>query len=199
MLAAISLAATALCLADPLWNRRSPYQTYLYQDTKARRPGDLVTIVINENTDVDNSDSRNLNKTNNTGFKLDFNGAAGGDIGSQSGTATIDANQSSNRSMNGNTSYSSDRDFSDRVTVSVLQVMPNGNLIIGGSRRILVEGDERILTLRGIVRALDINPDNTVPSRLIADLHVFYEGNGPESRFVNQGWFSRCFNKVWPF
>jgi flagellar L-ring protein precursor FlgH len=105
----------------------------------------------------------------------------------------------SKRQFNGSAQLSSDRRFADRITVTVVDVHPNGNLVIEGYRSRMVAGEQRVLRITGIVRPTDINGQNTVESRFVANFHVSYLGKGPESNFVNQGWLSKLFNRIWPW
>ena len=77
--------------------------------------------------------------------------------------------------------------------------MEYSNLWIVGTRRIHVEGDERCLYLSGIVRPIDVRPDNTIPSTMVGDLRIRSSGKGAETKFTRQGWFSKGANKLWPF
>ncbi|MCA9160926.1 MAG: flagellar basal body L-ring protein FlgH, partial [Planctomycetales bacterium] len=95
--------------------------------------------------------------------------------------------------------YSVAQEFSDKITVQIIDVMPNGNLLLGGRRQRMVAGEIRTLIVSGMVRENDIGPNNTVSSGLIANFKVAYEGDGPESSFTQQGWASRFVNKIWPF
>jgi len=173
--------------------------TFLFFDTQARRVGDLLTIIVNENTDVANEDARSLNKDTKANSKLDLSFAAAGIFGNSNGTLTNDDGAESDREFAGDSSFSSAREFSDRVTVAVLDVLPNGNLVVGGRRRVIVENDARSLVVSGVVRSRDISADNTVPSRYVSQFEMYYEGQGVESKFVNQGWLGRAVNWVWPF
>ena len=77
--------------------------------------------------------------------------------------------------------------------------MPNGNLIVEGYRQRMITREMRTLKVMGIVRPADIGPLNTVQSQYLANLHITYDGRGPESSYTNQGWGGRIFNKIWPF
>ncbi|MCA9056123.1 MAG: flagellar basal body L-ring protein FlgH, partial [Planctomycetaceae bacterium] len=70
---------------------------------------------------------------------------------------------------------------------------------VSGKRRVWVSGDETVLVLTGVVRAIDVGPANSVPSQLVSDLHLSYESDGPERRFTRQGWLSRRINRWSPF
>ena len=195
--AGLCLSHTAI--AEDLWQNRVPDRAYLYIDTQARGVGDLLTVLISENTDVDQRDDRALSKSAGTGGAFDLSGEAGGAFGSQAADAGLDFTGSTNRKFDGSASYRSARQITDRITLTVVDVMPNGNLVLSGTRQIEVGRDQRSLNVTGIVRPIDISPDNTVHSRFLSDLCVSYAEQGPESRFTNQGWLSRITNRVWPF
>jgi flagellar L-ring protein precursor FlgH len=178
-----------------LWANRQPQRAYLFADTASRHVGDLVTIIISENTDVENRDQRKMNKSAETKFNLDF--SSGGDLGE--GEGNLDINKSSSRAFNGNSQFDVEQEFLDRITVEVVDIQPNGNLVLGGRRKRLVAGEQRTLIVSGIARAVDISPDNTIRSQHIANFQVCYEGDGPQTSFTRQGWAGRFLNKVWPF
>lgn len=185
--------------SSSLWSRRRANRVYLFYDTSARQPGDLITIVLSENTTITNRDQRALSKDSATGATLGFTGSTGGDFGSTSATANLDHASSSDRTFNGDARFNSLRGFSDRLTVTVQAVLPNGNMWVAGRRQVLIEGDERSLLISGVVRPLDVRADNTISSQLVSDLSVRYCGRGAESRFTHQGWLNRKVNRFWPF
>lgn len=185
--------------APSLWDRRKPSKTFLFYDAQARQVGDLLTLLVSEATDVDNSETRALQKEAEDSALLNLTTATGGDLGASSANLEGQGRTTSKRNFDGSASFSSDRQFTDRVTVTVIDVMPNGNLVIAGTRTIAVAGDRRVLRVSGIVRPVDIRADNSIASRLVAGLEVTYEGDGVESHFTKQGWLSRMSNKVWPF
>ncbi len=185
--------------AEDLWDCQSPDHTFLFVDSQARRAGDLVTLLINEDTDVDQRDDRALSKTAGSGGAFDVTGQAGGAFGSQAADAAVDFSNSTSRNFDGSASFRSARQFSDRITLTVTDVLPNGNFIVSGQRQIHVGRDDRNLNVSGIIRPIDIGADNTVHSRFVSELRVTYDGEGPDDRFTNQGWLSRTANRVWPF
>lgn len=192
-------AAAVPCEAQSLWACRDKSFYNFIRDTQARQVGDLVTIVISENTDVGNKDERSLDKSSNAGFKFDFSSAAQGNGAAHSGSANVDTSTDSNRKFDGSSELTVEQEFSDRITVSILDVFPNGNLLVGGKRCRTVAGETRTLVVSGIVRALDVRGDNTVESQYIADFRVGYQGMGPESSFRDQGWLGKRINRIWPF
>lgn len=178
-----------------LWDRRDERNAFLFRDTNARSIGDVLTVVISENTGVESSEQRDLNKE--TGSSQSGGFSFGGFGSSGSGTAS--AESESNREFSGNSTFTSDRRFLDRISVTVTDVLPNGNLVIVGSRKVFVEGDEKTLRVSGIVRGLDIRSDNSVRSSNISGLEIAYQGSGPDHSFTKRGWLSRKLDKLWPY
>lgn len=185
----------SLSSGQTLWEKRDTEKAFLFNDFKARKVGDLLTIIVNERTDVANSDSRELRKQTATDAGTQF--SYGGSNASGSFDANIDSE--STRDFNGDVTFSSDREFSDRFSVVVIDVLPNGNLLVAGKRSLIVEGDRKQLTLSGIIRKHDIRADNSVFSQQVAEMNIQFEGQGVESKFVNQGWLARRLNRLWPF
>lgn len=204
ILAVCSPCVLALCLTEPvqaeaLWKRQQPEQGLLFYDTQARRVGDLLTVEVREDSNVKNQDNRGLGKKTSAKGLFKFGAKSDGGFSTQASESELDSELQSNRTFDGKSSFRSQRAFNDRVTVTVIDVLPNGNLVFRGCRKIHIEGDQRTLVVTGVVRPQDVSPDNTVNSRLVADLHMNYEGHGGEEGFIRQGWLGRAANKVWPF
>jgi flagellar L-ring protein FlgH len=200
MLTGCALAPTP-CRADSIWQRHNFFSSFLYVDNRARRTGDIVTLVIVENTGIEHKDQRNLNKTADTGGGLTLKGSiTGTDQGAartaQSGLA-VDANVT--RGFTGTSAYNINQTFADTVTCTVVAVQPNGNLVIEGFRQRTVTREVRTLRICGVIRPLDIAYDNTIPSTFVANFQIQYLGRGVETNSTNQGWFSRIANRFWPY
>lgn len=182
-----------------LWDRRKTSKANLFYDTQARAVGDLITVLVSENTDVDNKEQRALDKGTASSGLFNLTTSAAGDFGVAAGTMQADGKSTSNRSFDGSSEFSSARQFNDRITVTVVHVFPNGNMLVQGKRNVSIAGDKRVLAVSGIVRPFDVRADNSVESRLIASFEVEYEGDGVEQQFTKQGWLGRAVNKVWPY
>ena len=178
-----------------IWRNRNPRFVNPYGGTQGRNVGDLVTILVDETSDIRNQDRRGMSKSTANGGNVDMGYGGSG----ASGSASANFSSDSNRSFDGDTNFESARRFSDRFTVPVLDRLPNGNLIVGGKRRIIVEGEERILLVSGIVRDLDISDNNTVSSKSVSNLDIRYRATGTEPKFNRQGWLGRQVNRAWPF
>lgn len=185
--------------ADSIWDRRDPRAGYLFIDNRARRVGDLLTIVVKEVTGASTSEQRKLDKDNASSGKFNFAGKTSSTGKGKEAAAEFNANQSSERTFNGTAEYENDRKFLDQMTVTVVDVLPNGNLVVEGFRKRVVSNETRLLRISGVVRPNDIDGNNSVESRLIANFQIAYEGNGVESKFTNQGWLGRVGNKIWPW
>jgi flagellar L-ring protein precursor FlgH len=181
--------------AESIWERRSQRSAFLFRDNRARRVGDLLTVRIQESTFIDNDEERTLGKDTSLSFLFDLAGAF------RQGSINMGANSTttSNRQFDGESQLESDRRFIDDITVTVVDILPNGNLVIEGSRRRMVTNECRMLRLSGVVRPDDIGLGNIVDSRHIANFQISYEGGGDESSFVNQGGGGRLMNWIWPF
>ena len=186
-------------MADSLWKRRDPQRAFLFRDSRARNVGDLITVVISESSEVQNSENNSMDKSSSNAATSDFEAGSGGGLAEQSSNASLSIANTAKRAFAGKTNYRDSREYSDNVTVTVVDVLPNGTMIIAGKRCLTIAGEQRTLTISGVVRPIDRGPDNKINSTLIADLRTVYEGNGASKRFVHQGWFSKAANKVWPF
>lgn len=85
------------------------------------------------------------------------------------------------------------------ISVTVAQVLPNGNLLVQGEKGVRINRGDEYIRLSGIVRATDISPDNRVPSTRVADARITYSGRGEIARASRQGWLQRFFTMISPF
>jgi len=204
------LAAALPARAGSIWARRSRRAAFLFVDTKAREVGDLLTVVIRESTEITHSESRELEKSDETNFSatslvfpyaltphsdLLWNTKSKHDPNRQH----PNLDYSSSRDFEGEANFDSEREFEDRLTVRVIDVLPNGNLVIEGRRERDVAGETRLMRISGLVRPEDVAPDNSVQSEFVGDFRVVYEGDGVETWFTMPGWFNRIVNWLWPF
>jgi flagellar L-ring protein precursor FlgH len=157
--------------------------------------GDLVTVRIQERTIVDNDEQRRAQKDTKLGGTWDFSGT----LGKNSANGDLESNTTSNRKFDGQSKLGSDREFTDDIAATVIDILPNGNLLIEGYRKRKVANECRTLRFSGVIRPDDIRLGNIVNSKDVANFQIFYEGAGDESRFVNQGWGGKIMNGLWPF
>jgi flagellar L-ring protein precursor FlgH len=172
----------------------------LTDDLKARRRGDIVTIVISE--------TASASKQANTDTSRDSTMGAGipnlmgleklGIFKNNLDLANI-IKANANSSFKGAGSTSRQENLNATITARVTEVLPNGNLMIEGRRNIKVNEEDQIIVLEGTVRSRDIAPDNTVNSIYVADARISYSGRGIISDRQSPGWLMNIIDKVWPF
>ena len=106
--------------------------------------------------------------------------------------STSKSNQGSGTTTRGGT-------LTATISATIVEVLPNGNFRIEGSRSVTVNNEEQIMVLRGIVRPVDINFDNTIVSTMIADASITYTGEGVVADEQRVGWGMRLLSFIWPF
>ncbi|MCC9602946.1 flagellar basal body L-ring protein FlgH [Stieleria sp. JC731] len=185
--------------AQSLFERRSANQIDQYRDYVARQRGDTLTVMVAESTDVENRDERVMDKQGQSSSSQGFDYAFGGDVGTSTGDAFLGTNSANQRGFSGDAEFRSARAISDQFGVTVVDVLPNGNLVLEGFRSVSVQGDVRRMRLTGVVRQYDILPGNMVPSNKVADLRLTLDAEGAEQAFTSQGWLSSRINRLWPF
>lgn len=201
VIALFVFAVTAFSMgrADSLWDRRDPRYAFLFQDNRARSVGDVLTITVSETTVANEQDARNLNRTTaGSGSVTVFDrvrapGAAGNNNAAPTpGATTFTApTQNTAYSFAGASQNTTNRVFTDRLAVTVVDILPNGNLVIEGYRSRVVEGEERVLRITGIVRPADIQVGNAIPSGSVANFRISYLGRGPATRNNRPGILTR--------
>lgn len=192
-------ALAARADAQHIFDRCRSSQLNLYRDTQARDVGDLLTVLVQESTDVNNQDRKALKRSTQSGRGLDLSTAFSGDFGTLAGGSTFDSQHEDSGAFDGSSRYSVKRGFVDQITVTVRHVLPNGNLVVSGTRRRRIAGEIRTLQVSGVVRPLDVRNDNTVLSQYVGDFRIKYLGDGDETSYSNQGWLGKRLNRWLPF
>ncbi len=170
----------------------------LFADMKARRVGDVITINITETSKANKSANTSLSRSNTLGGSA--SAILGQDEANMGGLGRmLNLDVSSNSSFSGSGSTRRDESMTARMTARVIQVLPNGNLVVRGSQEIMVNNEKQYITVQGVVRPSDIGADNSVLSYRIADARIDYTGEGDVSSKQREGWLARFFNVVWPF
>jgi len=183
-------------LADSIWAKKAKNMRNMYTDDVARQIGDILTVRITEDSKVDNKAKRDLKKE--TDRSTTFNGELNIDhVLPKVPGFTMSA--ASSNEMKGKADYKDERSYTDRVSVVVVDVLPNGNLVIMGTRNRNIAGDVQKVEVSGIVRPSDIAFDNSVKSEQIANFLIVTKNTGVSEPYNRQGWLGRLFDIVWPF
>jgi flagellar L-ring protein precursor FlgH len=180
--------------AGSLWIS-SGYRSDLFRDLKARYVNDVVTIRVSETTQaVASADAKNARATESTaGFDKLF--------GAEKAIKELPTMLSgkSNSSFEGQGSTSRETTLVTSLTARVVEVLPNGYLVVEGKREVRVNNENQSIYLTGIVRPEDINPNNVVLSSAVAQMSVRVQGRGIVSQPIKPGWLYRILNGVLPF
>ena len=169
----------------------------LFENPVARHIGDTVTIVLSESTAAKKSATTNTAKSTNQTLP---------GISVLGKTVTIKGNSVLSANINDASKFAGEGDSAQSnsltgyITCTVTRVLPNGNLYIRGEKWIGINQGSEYVRLSGVVRPIDIAPDNSVPSLKVGAANISYGGKGALADANNQGWLSRFFNSPWtPF
>jgi flagellar L-ring protein precursor FlgH len=186
----------------------------LFSDIKARRVNDLVTILIVESlsgsgtadTTTSRDSSVDLELAKFLGMPTDFGVQDRslfhhlyniGDSNAAKFDPTIQGSAKSDFKGEGDTNR--EGTLNATITAKVVEVMPNGNLVLESRKELTINNETQILVLRGIARVEDITSANTLISTKLADAQVYYVGDGVIQEKQSPGWLVRISDHLWPF
>ena len=189
---ALLLAAPGL-RAESLWPNAGVIERGMYADRKAGRPGDILTIVVAEAVASSNSQSTKTSRDSTvadsvSSFVFPGLGASKGSMPS----LTL----AGKSAYNGGGDITNTQSLTSRAAVLVTDVLPNGNLVIEGVRRVTFSGETQYVVLHGLVRADDVASDNTVQSSSIADARIEFITEGRLTDDQKRGWLAGIYEKL---
>ncbi|WP_104040716.1 flagellar basal body L-ring protein FlgH [Vibrio hyugaensis] len=171
---------------------RHQYTMTLFQDRRAYRVGDVLTVQLSEETESSKKAGTQFGKSSTVDF-----------VTPTIGTKTIDelgVSIDGSRNFDGSASSSQGNKLQGAITVTVHEVLPNGVLRISGEKWLRLNQGDEFIRLTGIVRVDDINRSNQVSSQRIADARITYAGRGALADSNAAGWLTQFFNSPWvPF
>jgi flagellar L-ring protein precursor FlgH len=186
-----------------LWTEMS--EVSLFQDMKARKVGDTVTVRIVEDPEAElNANTKTSRSSGVEASKLKFLGymkalaEKNPRLAQNPGTDDLIL---ASLGLKHDGKGSTDRDGHVKAYISAVveKVLFNGNLYIRGQREIRVNNETQYITLSGVVRPKDITSSNEVSSTYVADARITYSGTGPVADKQRVGWLGRALDYVWPF
>lgn len=200
VLVVVMFGSSSCLRAGSIWAKRDKNMRDMYADDVARQIGDILTIKITEDSKVDNKAKRDLKK------ETERSNAFDGELGITTPNHnilpripgfTMDA-QSTNE-LKSKADYKDERSFVDRVSVVVVDILPNRNLVVIGARDRNIAGDVQTIEVSGIVRPSDIAFDNTVKSEQVANFQIVTRNRGVAAPYTRPGWLGTIFDILWPF
>ena len=169
----------------------------LFMDLRARTVGDILTIQLVERTNASKESTTNSSKATDIDTGLPI--IAGRSI-TQDGNILLNTEIGSSNSFSGAADSSQSNSLDGNITVTVTDRLPNGNLLVAGEKWLTLNQGEEFIRLRGVIRPVDIRPDNSVESTKIADARITYSGRGSLANSNRPGILARFFNAPWmPF
>jgi len=188
----VLLSMVNVASADSLWKPQYHNRGTLFTDSKAYNIGDIVTIIVSEATTAERSSETTTNKdVANKGSITSwlYPQAASKSFLSHNGSLPA-WDYVMNKDFTGKGAIQEKDKFTAKITAAVIDIYPNGNMLIEGSREIMVANDKKKIIISGIIRRGDITDENTIPSNLIADAKIYYEGKGPIADNQRRGVFT---------
>ena len=168
--------------------------SFLFEDRRARRVGDTLTIAITENTNASKRSATNTGRASNNSISVPALANLPGKsfLGSTLGATT-------DFSFDGKGESSNNNAFTGTITVTVTEVLANGNLLVSGEKQVGINQGSEYIRLSGVVNPIHLNAANTVASTLVADARIEYRGSGAIAENQQTGWLTRFFLNVLPF
>ncbi len=200
--AAVILLSAAPAWGGSIWAKASS-RVVPHTDDTARKIGDILTIIINERSVIENETKREMSKQSQQGatatgeLTLPYIVSLLNNHNFNSPNLSLNQSVDVTRNRDDEADYESERLMTDKMTVTVADVLPNGNLVVLGSRERQAAGDKQTVQVSGVVRPSDITFANTVASESVADFKILFKKSGIEKDFVRQSvfdWVLSVFN-----
>lgn len=176
------------------------YRMALFEDLKARRVGDILTIELVEKTDATKSAETNVEKDSDVDIEnpVLFGVSPSFQVGSE--TVTLESRLESSKSFQGQGESTQSNSLLGDITVTVAEVLSNGDLLVQGEKVLTLNRGHEQIRFSGVVRTADINADNAVLSTRVANATIIYTGEGEIADASKSGWLTRFFTSVFfPF
>ena len=190
--------AGGAAFADSLW--KDDAAKPMFSDKRAVAAGDILTIIVQEN----NSTAKDSNTKTSKSSGIDASIASFLYAPSASGLLTKNGQlpalkMQGKNDFNGGGSINNSEKITARIAVRVIDVLPNKNLVLEGSRQTFFSGETQDMILRGVVRSEDVAANNTVFSYNVADASIRFLSKGGVTDSQKKGWFTKVWDKVTPF
>lgn len=191
--------------AGSIWAHGQGRVQPLFTDQIAQRVGDSLTVIIDEESKIENQTDRTMDKKSNYNLNTSGNVVVPQFITNSKSPPVAfvnppvaDLSLASETKFEGNAQFDSSHKVTDLITVTVQDVLPNGNLVVVGQRTRDFDGDKQIVQVSGIVRPIDILYTNSISSDKVANFHVVYKAVGRETHFTRPNWFAAFLNAINP-
>jgi flagellar L-ring protein precursor FlgH len=199
----LALLAASAAMAGSLWREDVTDERGMFADKRAKRVGDILTIIVQETASVANSVRLETKKESDGGVKNIADTVVKQFVGKLPdkfpNLKDAKISTSGQNSYSGGGEVKNSQTIATRAAVQVIDVLPNGNLVVEGLREISFSKERQYASLRGLVRIYDIQPDNTVLSSNVADARIEIVSEGTLTDAQKKGWLLRLNDKLNPF
>ena len=172
------------------------YSDSWFGEKKAYRVGDIVTVVLDESLDADTTTKNTASRKTKTDVLSPLQIAKWGSPG---GILSTDLQEENEVSSTGSGVIDQSATLQGTMTAQVVEVYPNGNLLIRGEKLVNFSSGSEVVQVKGIIRPQDIQPDNTVQSKRLASAQITYKGVGPNANVQKIPWGTNLLLSIWPF
>jgi len=166
--------------------------SFLYSDRKASQVGDLITILLNESTNASKNSDTEIKKQDSKTLAPTISAR----VPSWNGNP-ISFDIDSNKQFKAEADSAQANSLNGTITVTVAQVLPNGNLFIKGEKWLTLNQGNEFIRIAGIIRPEDISTENTIASTKVANARISYSGTGDLDESNKMGWLSKFFSSSW--
>lgn len=176
---------------------KSGYSMSLFRDAKAHQIGDIITIILEESTSASKKASTSTAKSSQ--IDLASPTVFGREV-TRKGVPILSAGVDTSRDFSGEGDSAQSNSLSGLISVNVVEVLPNGNLVVRGEKLLTLNQGSEHIRISGIIRPADISPQNTVASSYVANARIVYGGQGVLADANTKGWMQKFFDSSWwPF
>ena len=188
-----SPVAEPVSISGSMFNPHSSHSLYSYISPFAI--GDSITVMLVEDATASKSASSNLTRESN--FELDPIVVPGGEMTINGNILELGVAQA--QDFGGNADAEQQHSLSARITVSVVDILHNGNLVVRGEKWLVINNGKEYMRFTGIIRPLDISETNSIQSYQVADSRIEFSGTGDHADVQTQGWLASFLGgSIWP-
>ena len=184
---------------ESLWTKSAHTEVSMFADKRAGNIGDLLTILVDESITMSTSQKTTTDKSASIVNELSNLLFEGTRLGGTYQTQLPKTDIAGTNAYEGGGTIANTQSISARLSVLVIDKLPNGNLILEGVRAIAYSGETFYLVTRGVCRATDITPSNTIRSSQIAEAKIEVISEGTLTDAQKKGWLMRLNDRLNPF
>jgi flagellar L-ring protein FlgH len=175
----------------------------LFADLKAMHLNDVVTVTISESTIQSSTGKKALTKNSSDALGAGVTTAGDGILGNVSRQVNTLGNigftTGSNSAFTGSGSNTRNESFTTTISARIIKILNNGHYFIEGSRELLINGEKQLIQVSGVIRPYDIDKNNNIDSKYIADAKILYRTEGDIDQTNTKPWGAKFMETIWPF